>query len=367
MAEAADETGGQFLILHELVKAARLKLSDDLWDYLTGGADSETTLRRNRLALDALGLRPRVLRDVSRVDCSGTLFGWKLRIPVVLAPIGSVEVFDPGGAAAAAKAAAGFGVATMVSSVSEPGLEATAASAGGHKIFQLYVRGDAAWVDDHLRRVEAAGYEAFCLTVDTAVYSRRERDIAKRYIPAGRRRDLLGQDYQAALNWEDVKRVKNKLKIPLILKGIATAEDAELACKLGVDCLYVSNHGGRQLDHGRGAIDMLPEVAAAARGRAQIIVDGGFCRGTDILKALALGANAVGIGRLYCYGLAAAGAAGIARVLELLEAEIHTALGLIGAAAITDLDKTCVAAAAPVTVPHVLSAFPLLDLPERRY
>jgi isopentenyl diphosphate isomerase/L-lactate dehydrogenase-like FMN-dependent dehydrogenase len=364
---ASDSTGDRFVTLHQVIKAARLRLSNDLWDYLTGGADSETTLRRNRLALDALALRPRVLKDVSRVDCGAMLFGRPLRIPVVLAPIGSVEVFDPDGAAAAARAAARFGVPTFVSSVSQPGLEATAAAAGGRKIFQLYVRGDAAWVDEHLGRAADAGYEAFCLTVDTAVYSRRERDVAKRYTPAGRRRDVFGREYQAALNWDDVKRIKGKLKLPLIIKGIATAEDAERACAEGVDCIYVSNHGGRQLDHGRGAIEILPEVVEAGRGRAQIIIDGGFTRGTDVVKAVALGADAVGIGRLYCYGLAAAGAAGAVRVLELLETEIGIALGLLGVTSLAALDKSYLRAAAPVGQPHGVSAFPLIDLADLGY
>ena len=362
MVEAATSADAQFVTLHELVKAARLNLANGPWDYLTGGAESETTLRRNRLALDGIAFRPRVLRDVSRVDSTGALFGRPLRIPVVLAPVGSVEMFEPGGAATAAKAAARFGIASFVSSVSQPGLEETAAATDGRKIFQLYVRGDAAWVDDKVRRAVDAGYEAFCLTVDTAVYSRRERDLAKRYKPTGRRRDVGGQEFQAALNWEDVKRIRGKLRLPLILKGIATAEDAELACAAGIDGVYVSNHGGRQLDHGRGTVDILPEVAAAVRGRAQIIVDGGFCRGSDVVKAIALGADAVGIGRLYCYGLAAAGEAGVLRILELLEIEIATTLGLLGVTGWQALDKSCLHPAPAVAAAHGTSAFPLLDL-----
>jgi glycolate oxidase len=356
-----------FLTLHEFVKLAHIKLSSGVWDYLTGGSETETTLRRNRQALDRIAFRPRVLRDVSKIDCSGTLFGKRLRIPVCFAPVGSIEVFDEGGAGAAAKAAQRFGCASFVSSVSQPGLEATTAAApGGRTIFQLYVRGDRAWVDDHVRRAIAAGYEAFCLTIDTAIYSRRERDLGKRYQPRGRRA-AAGREFQAALNWDDVKRFKDKYTIPLILKGIATAEDAELALSHGVDAIYVSNHGGRQLDHGRGAIEVLPEIAAVVKGRAQIIIDGGFYRGTDVVKALALGANAVGMGRAYCYALAAAGEAGAVRALEILEDEMYSALGLLGVAKTSELDKSYLHPAEPVREAHVFSAYPLLNLDDEGY
>jgi isopentenyl diphosphate isomerase/L-lactate dehydrogenase-like FMN-dependent dehydrogenase len=357
----------EFLTLHEFVKLARMKLSSGVWDYLTGGSETETTLRRNRLALDSIAFRPRVLRDVSKIDCSGTLFGKKLRIPVLFAPVGSIEVFDEGGAGSAAKAAQRFGAGCFVSSVSQPGLEAAAAAApGGRTIFQLYVRGDRAWVDDHVKRAIGAGYEAFCLTIDTAIYSRRERDLGKRYRPLGRRA-AAGREFQAALNWDDVKRFKDKYDIPLILKGIATAEDAETALGHGVDAIYVSNHGGRQLDHGRGAIEVLPEIAAVVKGRAQIIIDGGFYRGSDVVKALALGANAVGMGRLYCYALAAAGETGAVRALEILEDEMYSALGLLGVASTAQLDKTYLHPAQPVREAHVFSAFPLLNLDDPGY
>ncbi|HYM04863.1 MAG TPA: alpha-hydroxy acid oxidase [Stellaceae bacterium] len=360
------ETEGEFLTLHEIVKKARQNLTPNIWDYLIGGAETETTLRRNRQALDAIAFRPRVLRDVSAIDCAGKLFGRTLRLPIALAPIGSLESFDSGGARTAADAAAAFGVALFVSSVTQPGLEETAKAAAGPRIFQLYVRGDDAWVDDIARRAIAAGYDAFCLTVDTALYSRRERDIAKRFAKPWRQR-VPGTQFQSGLSWRAVERFKRVHAMPLILKGIATAEDAALALEHGVDGIYVSNHGGRQLDHGRGAIEILPEVVASVKGRAQIIIDGGFNRGTDIIKALALGADAVGIGRLFCYGLAAAGEVGVRRVLELLEAEIRTSLGLLGVIGFDQLDKTYVTPTTPVTLPGVHSAFPLLDLDDSGY
>lgn len=361
-----EETSGAFLTLHEFVKAAKMKLSPNIWDYLVGGTETETTLKRNRQALDSLAFRPRVLRDVSKIDTGGMLFGRKLRIPVLLAPVGSLESFDAGGAAEAGRGASAFGVPIMVSSVTHPGLEETAKAAAGRKFFQLYVRGDDAWTDDFVKRAIGAGYEAFCLTVDTAVYSRRERDIAKRFVKPWRQR-ATGQHFQAGLSWDHVKRFKDKHDIPLILKGIATAEDAAMAVDHGVDGIYVSNHGGRQLDHGRGALDVLPEVVQAVRGRAQVIMDGGVSRGSDVVKAIALGANAVACGRLYCYGLAAAGEAGVHRVLELLESEVAEVLGLLGVSRFAELDKSHLHPAAPVTPPHVHSAFPLLNLADEGY
>ena len=355
-----DEATGEFLTLHELVQAARARLNDDVWDYLVGGTETETTLRRNRQALDSLAFRPRVLRDVSRIDVSGRFLGKPLRLPVAFAPVGSLQSFDPGAGATVARAAAQYGVPFFLSSVTEPGLEAAARAAPARRIFQLYVRGDDAFVDDYARRAIDAGYEAFCFTVDTAIYSRRERDIAKRFAKPWRQ-GVPGQDYQAGLDWSHIKRFKDKFDIPLILKGIATAEDAIMACDLGAASVYVSNHGGRQLDHGRGAIEILPEVVAAVGGRAQIIIDGGFSRGTDIIKAIALGADMVAIGRLYLYGLAAAGAQGVVRVLELLADEIHESLGLLGVDSFTKLYKSCLHPAAPVTRSHVLSAFPLME------
>ncbi len=356
----------RFQTLHEIVRAARLSLAPGPWDYLIGGAETETTLRRNRQALDSIAFRPRVLRDVSRVDCVSTFLGQRLRIPVMLAPIGSIETFTPGGGATAAKASAGFGVPQMLSSVCSPGLEAVAAAADNFRIFQLYVRGDDAWVDDHVKRAVDHGYAAFCLTVDTAVYSRRERDLARRFVKPWRVR-ATGVDYQAGLTWDHVKRFKDSHDIPLILKGVAGAEDATIACDLGVDVVYVSNHGGRQLDHGRGAIEVLPEVVAAVDGRASVMVDGGFMRGSDIVKAVALGAEVVGLGRLACMGLAAAGEAGLVRVLELLEDEMRIALALLGVDSLGALDRSYLHPAAPVVPPHVTSAFPLLSLDEADY
>src|SRR6187549_615655 len=235
-----------FQNLHEFIRKARANLNQNAWDYIVGAAETETTMRRNRMALDEIAFRPRVLRNVTKVDASVEVFGRKLRLPVVLAPVGALEIFDPGAGAAVARGAGTFGAAHMLSSVSEPGLEGVAEAApDALRMFQLYVRGGDAFVEDCVSRAIAGGYAAFCLTVDTAHYSRRERDLAKRYVTAGRRR-VEGRTFQAALDWHTVKRIKERFPIPLAIKGIATAEDARIAIDHGVEWIYVSNHGGRQ-------------------------------------------------------------------------------------------------------------------------
>ena len=177
----------EFLTLHEIVKAARQNLSHGAWDYLTGGADSETTLRRNRQGLDGIAFRPRILRDVSEIDCTGTVLGGKTRLPVSLAPMGSLPQLHSGGAMEVAEAARSFGVVSYLSSVTYPGLEEIAQATDHPKVYQLYVRGDRDWIEDYVRRAIDQGYKSFCLTVDVAVYSRRERDLIKRYVPPARR------------------------------------------------------------------------------------------------------------------------------------------------------------------------------------
>jgi isopentenyl diphosphate isomerase/L-lactate dehydrogenase-like FMN-dependent dehydrogenase len=354
-----------YLTLHELVKKARQNLNHNAWDYLVGGTETETTQRRNRLALDTQAFRPRVLRDVSAVDASTEFLGRQMRLPVVLAPVGSLELFDAKAGGAAAGAAGDFGCAHMLSSVSELSVEDVAQAApNAYRMFQLYVNGDAAWIDDVFDRVIASGYSAIAITVDSSVYSRRERDVAKRNL---RRVTVPGREYQATFTWTDVQRLRAKYNMPLMLKGINTAEDARMAVEHGVDVVYVSNHGGRQLDHGQGSLDVLPEVVEAVAGRAKIVVDGGFFRGTDIVKAMALGAHLVGLGRLQCMGLAAGGQAGLVRVLELLEREVRDCLALLGVNNWQELNPNYLRSAPAVESPSALSAFPLLDLSERSF
>src|SRR6201996_5897173 len=218
-----------FQNLHEFVRKARANLNQNAWDYIVCAAETETTMRRNRMALDEIAFRPRALNDAAKVDAAVERFGRKMPLPVMLAPVAPPEVFDPAGAAAVVKGVGRFGAAHMLSSVSEPGLEKTAEAApDAMRMFQLYVRGDDAFVEDYVSRAIANHYSAFCLTVDTAHYSRRERDIAKRYVRETRLRST-GGDFQKGLSWRTVKLIKDKFKIPLIIKGIAPAEDALIA------------------------------------------------------------------------------------------------------------------------------------------
>lgn len=346
----------EFVSNEEIIQEARRRLNQGAWDYLVGGSESETTLRRNRLAFDRIAFRPRILVDVSRIDPSTTFLGQRLRIPAILAPIGSLQVFHPEGAVAATRAATEFGIMHAVSSVTEPALEETAAATTTPKIFQLYVHGDMTWTRDILGRVKAAGYAALALTVDVAHYSRRERPMLTRYQPPSRRVPP-DRKYLASLTWETMDLIKEMAGLPFMLKGVQTAEDAEIAVQHGVDVIWVSNHGGRQIDHGLGSMDTLPEVVQAVQGRARIIVDGGVQRGSDILKAVALGADAVALGRLQGWGLAAGGKDGIVRMLEILEDELICAMGLTGVTSIGQVNSTYVCKAEPVTPPHEMSGW----------
>jgi isopentenyl diphosphate isomerase/L-lactate dehydrogenase-like FMN-dependent dehydrogenase len=347
-----------FVTNQEIIMAARRNLPDNVWHYLTGGAESETTMRRNRFGLDSLAFRPRVLVDVSVIDPSTTFLGHKLAIPVMLAPIGSLQSITPEGGVAVAIAAEEFGTVQFVSSVTHPSLEEIAAASNGPKVFQLYVQGDLNWVENVLRRVKQAGYSALCLTVDTAHYGHRERQMMDRWLPPSRRG--VGYEYRAGLTWETLDAIKGMAGLPLILKGVATAEDAALAVAHGVATIYVSNHGGRQLDHGRATIAMLPEIVTAVDGKAEIVLDGGIVRGSDVVKAIALGARAVAIGKLQGWALAAAGQAGLVRALEILKSEIVTTLGLLGVTRFEQLASTYLEPVQPLGPAHEMSAFPHL-------
>lgn len=359
-AATAAPDASKFVVLHQIVKAGHDRLSARAWNYLMGAADTEATMRRNRYGLDAIAFKPRVLRGVGKVDMSGELLGHKMRIPVLLSGVGSVGIMDPGGGATVARAASKFGVPIGVSSEAKPGLEEIGAAGPCPKIYQAYVRGDDAWIDHVAERAVKAGYAAFGFTIDGAYFSRRERDI----ITGGQNAGLSDapDPYLSTVNWDTIKRFKDRHRdLKVVLKGITTGEDADLACKAGVSAVWVSTHGGRQIDHNRGAIEILPEVVKAVKGRAQIIVDSGFSRGSDVVKGIALGANAVGIGRLYCYGLGAAGEAGVVRVLEILEKEIAACMANLGAKNLAALNKSLTTPTTPLNPPSMFSAFPLLE------
>jgi isopentenyl diphosphate isomerase/L-lactate dehydrogenase-like FMN-dependent dehydrogenase len=341
----------------EIVRAAQALLSPPVWEYITGGCETETTMLRNREAIAAQAFRARVLRNVSALDLTSEIFGTRLRIPYIFAPVGGLQAITSGGAATAVSAAARFGSLAVVSSASEPGLEECAAASDGPKWFQLYVRGDLAWVREIVERACKAGYGALAITVDLAYYGNRERQVLRRWLPLSRR-NPTGEEYLAMLDWDTLAKIREYCTIPLLVKGIQTAEDARIALGAGVDGIWVSNHGGRQLDHGRGTLDMLVEIVEAIGNAVPLVVDGGFLRGTDILKAMALGASAVASGRLYALALAAGGEDGAIRMLELIESELRKALGLLGATSLRHLDRSYLTR--PGRPPGDLAAFPLL-------
>lgn len=349
-----------FVSLQEIVAAAKRNLTTDLWNHLVGGADTETTLKRNRQALDSLALRQRVLVDVRKIDLTTSILGKTLSSPVFLAPVGGMVGFiDPEqGVLPAARAAVAHGTTAFISTAAKPGFEAAAKAVSEPLIFQLYVRSDRKWVEDILDRVKAAGYRALCVCVDRNYYGRRERDIISR---AAVREGFGDPSFQMGLQWKDLVWMKERIKLPLIVKGVATAEDAKLSVEHGADVVYVSNHGGRQLDHAQGTIEVLPEVVDAVAGRAEILWDGGVQRGADVIKAISLGARAVGVGKLLGWSLAAGGEAGVKRMLELLDIEIRTAMGLMGVTSLAQLNPSWVRPTTPVGPASSTSAYPWFE------
>jgi len=327
-----------FATADEVADAARAALPDEVWEYVNGGAATEVTLRRNRAALDALLLRGRVLRDVSGVRTDTTFLGLPLASPVLLAPIGTIGLFDAGGAATCARAAARGGTAAFISILATPSLEEVAAAApAAPLIYQHYIRGDRAWSLALLRRAEAAGYRALCLTVDSPVDGVRERELRLRFDrgQAQAQPNLVGarRELQATVTWSDVAWLAEQTALPLILKGITHPADATLAVEAGAAAIVVSNHGGRQLDPQPGAIEVLAGVVEAVGGRVEVAVDGGFVRGSDVVKALALGARAVLIGRALCLSLAAGGEDALVETLARLRVECERTLALLGVTA----------------------------------
>jgi isopentenyl diphosphate isomerase/L-lactate dehydrogenase-like FMN-dependent dehydrogenase len=327
-----------FATAGEVEDAARAALPREIWEYVSGGSGTEATLRANRAALDALRFVPRVGRDVSAVSAATTVLGMELAAPVLLAPIGTIGLFDAGGAATCARAAARAGSAAFVSILAVPALEEVAGAADAPLIFQHYTRGTREWSLELFRRAEAAGYRALCITLDSPVDGIRERELRNRFDrgAAQDRPNLGGSDrreLQAALSWSELAWLAGQTALPLILKGITHPDDAALAVEAGASAIVVSNHGGRQLDHLPGTIDVLPAVVEAVGDRVEVLVDGGFVRGADVVKALALGARAVLIGKAACFALAAGGEDALAGTLERLRVEVERNLALLGVTA----------------------------------
>jgi isopentenyl diphosphate isomerase/L-lactate dehydrogenase-like FMN-dependent dehydrogenase len=311
----------------ELIADAQQRVEPARWDYIASATESETSLKRNRMGIDSLALRPRVMRNVANTDPATEFLGRRQRLPVLLAPVGGIHTFAEGGAALPARAGREFGVDFMQSSVTEPDMEVVSAAAGDHWLFQLYVFGDLGWIEDYLKSAIDLGVKGFCITVDSDHYSRRERNLIRHVdARASNARGRGDPKWRQKFDWATFDKIRALSDIPMMLKGIMRPEDAALCAEHGVDVVYISNHGGRQLDHGQGTIDVLPEIVDAVAGRAKIVIDGGFLRGTDILKAIILGAD----------------------------------MKLMGVNKLSELDASYITTAQPTEAPSVFSTFPLL-------
>lgn len=330
--------------LDDFEALARAKLPVDAFDYVAGGSWDEVTLAENVRAFRRRMLRPRVLVDVSSIDPSTTLLGTSVSLPVALAPTAFQSFAHPDAELAVARAAHAAGVLFALSTFSSASIEEVAAAGDAPRWFQLYANKDRAVTAALVERATAAGYRAIVLTVDLPIPGYRERDLRNGLRHPDRlgnvaleRRDP-GMVFQAtvagfndpALSWDDVPWLRGLSPLPLVVKGIMTAEDALLAAEHGAAAIVVSNHGGRQLDHVPATIDVLQEVTDAVAGSVEVYLDGGVRRATDVLTALALGARAVFVGRPYLYALAAGGEAGVARALEIMRVELETAMALLG-------------------------------------
>lgn len=324
---------------------ARERMHPAAWAYLCAGAEDEVTLRENRAAFERLRLVPRVLRGVAAPDLRTTVLGTPVEVPVLVAPMGVHGLAHPEGELATARGAGEAGTLMAVSTVSSHGLEEISASARGPLWFQLYVYRSRALAERLVRRAERAGYRAVVLTVDSPRWGRKERFLrVAASLPPGADAasidDEVGEEdlAPAALGWEDVGWLRSISSLPLVLKGILHPEDAALATEHGAAGIVVSNHGGRQLDGAPASMEALPSVVEAVGGRAEVYLDGGVRRGTDALKALALGARAVFVGRPILWGLAVGGAEGVRRVLGLLRGELELAMALCGQGSVGKLD-----------------------------
>lgn len=346
----------ELLTVRDFERAARRALTKQAYDYYRSGADGERTLRENVRAFDRWSLCPRVLADVAERDLSIELLGDRLASPICVAPTAYHKLATPDGERATARACAESGTLLVVSTLATTTLEDVAAAAPGPRWFQLYVHRDRGFTRSLVERAHAAGYRALALTVDTPLLGRRLRDVRNRFAlpegltmanlpsepapdgkPASALQSYVAARHDASLTWKDLAWLRSIAPMPLILKGVMRGDDAGRAVAEGVDGVWVSNHGARQLDGVAATLDMLPEVVSAVAGRVPVLLDGGVRWGSDVLKALALGARAVMVGRPLLWGLAAGGEQGAAQVLRLLREELSTAMALAGCRTIADI------------------------------
>jgi L-lactate dehydrogenase (cytochrome) len=366
----------------DLRSIAKRRLPRGVFDYIDGGAEDEIAMTSNVGAFGRVQFRPRVLRGVGDVDTASTLLGKPIPLPLVLAPTGFTRIADPAGELAVARSAGRAGIPFALSTLGTRSIEEVAATGSSRLWFQVYVWRDRGLVADLVARAAESGYEAICLTVDTSVLGKRERDVRRGFtLPpklglstifdglthpgwtwqflrsepilfanvTGREvgdgaeaislAEYVGRQFDPGLSWKDLEWLRGKWNGPIVIKGIQTVEDALIASDQGVEAIAISNHGGRQLDSAPAPLELLPSVADAVGGRTELICDGGVRRGSDIVKALALGATACMAGRAYLYGLGAAGEAGVDHVLDLFASDMRRTMALIGCKTVEDIGR----------------------------
>src|SRR5215472_5237312 len=372
--------------IEDLRELARRRVPKVVFNYIDGGADAEWTLRENRRAFDAVTLRPRHAVAVPACDLRTRVLGMELSMPLLLAPVGYLRVMHPGGEIAAARAAGRAGVATILSTVAGHRLEDVTAASTGQVWYQFYLTGGRAAAESALRRAMDVGYSVLVITIDSTVIGYREREARDgmdqllrgntwskipflpdiltrprwltRFLLDGglpsmpnivtpergvlRVRDAHTAMKREAFTWKDMQWIRALWKGPIIIKGILSAEEAKRSLDYGAAAVVVSNHGGRQFDCVPASLQVLPEIVAAVEGQAEVLIDSGIRRGSDIAKALSLGARAVLCGRAYAYGLAAGGEAGVARAIELLRADMERCLRLLGCPSVSALNESYV-------------------------
>ena len=332
----------RFLTVDDYEPLARERLPREAYDYYAGGAGDEWTLRENRRAFEDWVIRPRMLTGAYPPDPSTTLLGAELSTPILVAPWAYQRMAHPDGELATARAAAKAGTIMVVSSTTFAYLEDVAGASDGPKWWQIYVFTERGLSEELLHRVHAAGFSAVCFTVDFPVGGLRHRDTRNGFVmPIGLPED--DHVFDPSISWNDVAWIREHAPVPVLVKGIMTAEDARLAVEHGADGVVVSNHGARQLDSVAATITVLPEVVEAIGGRIPVIVDGGFRRGTDVFKALALGADAVMVARPVAWGLAVAGEQGVFDVLSILRDELENTMALAGVKRVGDIGPEHVA------------------------
>uniref|UniRef100_A0A0D6QYN6 (S)-2-hydroxy-acid oxidase n=1 Tax=Araucaria cunninghamii TaxID=56994 RepID=A0A0D6QYN6_ARACU len=345
----------------EYEAVAKEKLPKMVFDYYASGAEDQWTLQENRKAFQRIRFRPRILVDVSKIDTSSSVLGFRISMPIMIAPTAMQKMAHPDGELATARAASAAGTIMILSTLSTSSVEEVSLTGPGIHFFQLYVLKDRHVVAQLVKRAENAGFKAIALTVDSPRLGRRETDIRNKFaLPSHLTlKNFVGLDLgkvektqdsgpasyffengtDRSLNWKDVKWLKTITNLPILLKGLVTAEDTRLAIQAGAAGIIVSNHGARQLDYVQGTISCLEEVVKAAQGQLPVFLDGGVRRGTDVFKALALGASGVFIGRPVVYALAAEGESGVRKVLQMLRDEFELTMSLAGCCSVEEINR----------------------------